>query len=202
MKKIILSAVVILISGFIVFGQTSVKGKKTRIRKNAPKVAVKQAKTAVVKLEREKFDPTRDAAKDLLEAIAKAQKSGKRIILDIGGEWCGWCVKMDYYFLENKALAKLRDDNFIWLKVNFSPENENKELLTKFPPVSTYPHLFVLETNGSLLHSQDTAQLEEPNLPIMVKQGESGRETARKKAYERGYDLFKFVEFLRLWSSQ
>ncbi len=170
---------------------------------------VKQAETTSVNsltkpllVEREKFDPQRNASDDLQTAIARAQKENKRIILDVGGEWCGWCRKMDYYFLENKALAKFRDDKFIWVKVNFSPENENKEFLTKFPPISGYPHLFVLETDGSLLHSQDTALLQEPNLPIMVKQGDLGHDVAEKKANERSYDLFKFVEFLKFWSSQ
>ncbi|MGI9035317.1 MAG: thioredoxin family protein [Pyrinomonadaceae bacterium] len=163
--------------------------------------AAKSAETAAV--EREKFDPAKNPNDDLQAAIATATKENKRIILDVGGEWRGWRRKMDYYFLENKALAKLRDENFVWVKINMSVENENKEFLAKYPPITGYPHLFVLETNGSLLHSQDTAQLEEPDLPIQSNPMEKDSlKKAQEKANARSYDIFKFAEFLKRWSSQ
>ena len=60
-------------------------------------------------IEREKFDPARNPADDLKTAVAAAQKENKRIILDIGGEWCVWCRWMDEYFIKNPELTKLRD---------------------------------------------------------------------------------------------
>jgi len=47
------------------------------------------------------------------------------------------------------------------LKVNYSDENENKDFLGKYPKIRGYPHLFVLDSDGKLLHSQGTAELEE-----------------------------------------
>ena len=41
-----------------------------------------------------------------------------------------------------------------------SPENENKVVLSKYPKVKAYPHLFVLDKSGKLIHSQDTGELE------------------------------------------
>jgi len=46
------------------------------------------------------------------------------------------------------------------VKINFSPDNRNKKVLSKFPSISGYPHLFVLDESGNLIHSQDTAELE------------------------------------------
>ena len=46
------------------------------------------------------------------------------------------------------------------VKVNYSPENENEEVLSRYPEVAGYPHFFVLDGQGKLLHSQDTAELE------------------------------------------
>ena len=132
------------------------------------------------KIEREKFDPARNAAADLAGAVAKAQKSGKRIILDVGGEWCGWCVWMDKFFFANPDLARVRDENFVWLKINFSEENENKVFLSTYPAILGYPHLFVLDETGKLIHSQDTSPLE------------AGK----------GYDLIKFTEFLKTWTTK
>ena len=110
--------------------------------------------------EREKFDPQREAAKDIDKAIVTAKKSGRNIILDVGGEWCSWCIAMDKFFLQNKPLMDYREQNFVWVKVNFSEENENKEVLSRYPPISGYPHIFVLDTAGKLLYSLDTGTLE------------------------------------------
>lgn len=121
-----------------------------------PAVSVKAAREAA----REKFDPLRDPAADLQIAMAAAQKHGRRIILDVGGEWCHWCRTIDQYFSANPDLAKLRDDNFVWMKVNMSEENENKAFLSTYPEIKGYPHLFVLDSDGKFLHSQDTTPLE------------------------------------------
>ncbi|HRH46634.1 MAG TPA: thioredoxin family protein [Pyrinomonadaceae bacterium] len=168
----------------------------------------KQKLTDFQKLEakREKFDPKRDPNLDLQTAIAKAQKENKRIILDIGGEWCGWCRKMDIYLMQNKDLGKLKDKNFVWVKINMSDENENKAFLSKYPEIQGYPHLYVLEKDGTLLQSQNTAELEEPDLPIIVPSDVKDKEAFLKKEYEkkkaRSYDLQKFTEFLNKWSNK
>lgn len=127
---------------------------------------------------RERFDPTRDARADLDAAIKAAAKSGKNIVLDVGGEWCGWCVYMDKFFYLNPDIAKVRDANFIWVKVNYSKENENKEFLSVYPEAPGYPHLYVLDPSGKLLQSQDTSLLE----------------------MGKGYNPEKIAEFLNKWS--
>ena len=166
MKKITYILLLLAFSSSAISAQT----KKT------DQATVKTAEVQTV--EREKFDPARVAADDLKNAIAKAQKENKRIILDVGGEWCGWGRLMDNYFIKNAELGKLRDDNFVWVKINFSEENENKEFLAAYPAIVGYPHLFVLEKDGKLLHSQNTSELEE----------------------KKGYNLQKFTDFLTKWS--
>ena len=108
-----------------------------------------------------KFDPTRDAAKDISEAVADAKRTNRRVILDVGGEWCGWCHALDRYFVEHDDLRALRDQHYVWLKVNYSPENSNAVVLGRYPRINGYPHLFVLDQDGSLVQSQDTSPLEE-----------------------------------------
>ncbi len=112
------------------------------------------------KSEREKFDPKRDPEKDLAKAVAKATKETKRILLDVGGEWCGWCHKLDEFFRTNAEAASILKAHYVVVKVNFSPENKNEAFLSKYPKINGFPHLFVLERNGKLLHSQDTGELE------------------------------------------
>ncbi|HEY2816892.1 MAG TPA: thioredoxin family protein [Casimicrobiaceae bacterium] len=125
------------------------------------------------------FDPSRDAAKDVADASALAKTQGKRVMVDVGGEWCSWCHTMDNFIAANADLKSLIDSRYIWVKVNFSKENKNEAFLTRWPKIEGYPHLFVLDGDGHLLHSQDTGELEA---------GES-------------YDKAKFLAFAQKWGS-
>ncbi len=108
----------------------------------------------------EKFDPKRDAQKDIDDAVTEASKSNRRIILDVGGNWCIWCKRLDTLFMKNKDLNEFMHKNYVVVKVNFSKENENEKVLSQYPEIKGYPHMFVLEKDGKLIHSQDTGELE------------------------------------------
>lgn len=107
------------------------------------------------------YDPLRKPGEDLKVAVSKAKAGGKHILLQVGGEWCGWCHLMNKYFKENDKVAAVLAKNFLIVKINYSQENPNKDFLGKYPPIKGYPHIFVLDSNGKLLHSQNTAELEE-----------------------------------------
>ena len=56
------------------------------------------------------YDPKRDAAKDLEATVERAEMEGRRILLQLGGDWCGWCRAMSKFFHENeKVAAKLAE---------------------------------------------------------------------------------------------
>jgi thiol:disulfide interchange protein len=126
----------------------------------------------------DRYDPARDADKDIQDAVAKAKQDQKRVLVEVGGEWCSWCHIMHRYFAEHAELRQIRDANFVVVRVNFSPENKNEKVLSRYPQIPGYPHIFVLDTDGRLLKSQDTSELEA---------GPS-------------YDLAKFTAFLKQWS--
>lgn len=37
----------------------------------------------------------RDPAADLKATVERAQAGGKRILIQVGGEWCGWCKLLE-----------------------------------------------------------------------------------------------------------
>ena len=127
-----------------------------------------------------KFDPKRDAAQDVLTATALAKAQGKRVLVDVGGEWCPWCHILDRFSAANADVQQLRDAHYVWVKVNYSPDNKNEALLARWPKVKGYPHLFVLDADGKLLQSQDTGALEagdsydKPKMLAFLKQFASG----------------------------
>jgi thiol:disulfide interchange protein len=108
-----------------------------------------------------KYDPQSDPAKDLAETIRIASEANKRILLQVGGEWCGWCHKFDAYIADHAAVLQAIRENFVIMKVSYSDDNQNEAFLAKYPSIPGYPHLYVLESDGTLLHSQNTVELEE-----------------------------------------
>lgn len=106
------------------------------------------------------YDPKRDPAKDLQLAEALAKQTNRCILLDVGGGWCGWCKILDKFFADHGDILKLRDANFVWMKVNMSALNENYPFLSQFPKIPGYPWLFVLDADGKLLVSKNTDDLE------------------------------------------
>src|SRR5215468_4527932 len=104
----------ILVTGLIMLG--TICGFGQLKAKSATVIAAKPSAEFI----REKFDPARNPHDDLNAAIGKASKENKRIILDVGGEWCGWCKYMDRFIFDHPELTNLRDDNYVWIKVNFS----------------------------------------------------------------------------------
>ena len=106
------------------------------------------------------YDASRDPAKDLQDAIAVATQKNKRILLEVGGDWCVYCNIMDETFDSHAKLRKARDDNYVTLKVYYNTDNANETFLSKYPKIADYPHFFVLDSNGALLHSQPTHPFE------------------------------------------
>ncbi|WP_172597749.1 thioredoxin family protein [Sulfuriflexus mobilis] len=105
------------------------------------------------------YDPNRDPFVDGREAIANAQATQRRILIELGGNWCAWCNKLERFIAGNKTVKAKLYENFVVLKVNVSDENENREFLSAFPRVIGYPHFYVSRSDGSVLYSKDTAEL-------------------------------------------
>jgi thiol:disulfide interchange protein len=114
------------------------------------------------------YDPARDPAEDLQQAIVIAQKENKRIMLELGGDWCIWCKYMDEFYESHSDLLQFRAENFVLVKVNVSPENMNEESLSQYPAAAGYPHIYILDSDGTFLHSQDTVELEDGNVSYVL----------------------------------
>lgn len=107
------------------------------------------------------FDPQANPIEDLNQAIIAAGQSHRRIVLEVGGDWNHWCQRLDLFFEFHPDLRALRDQNYIWLKVNVSSENQNREFLAGYPHIADYPHFFVLNPDGRLIASEQLKPLEQ-----------------------------------------
>ena len=124
------------------------------------------------------FDERRDVAADIKTAISEAQRTHKRILLYVGGDWCPYCLQMQYLFGRNPDLLELRDSQFITVPVAYGYGENRSAALSPYGKVLGIPHFFVLESDGTLLQSQHVVELRE-----------NGQ-----------YDREKIKDFLNRWS--
>nr|WP_320119674.1 thioredoxin family protein [uncultured Marinifilum sp.] len=108
------------------------------------------------------YNPNANAKKDIENAISKAKKEGKHVLIQVGGNWCPWCIKMHNYLETEQEINKLLKNNYVFLEVNYSKENKNKEVLKAlgYPQRFGFPVMVVLNSQGKRLHTQNTGNLE------------------------------------------
>lgn len=125
-----------------------------------------QSTNAQGKSEKEKpllYNPKADVDAEISAAMKKAKAENKHILLQIGGNWCSWCIAFHKFYTSDKALDSLIHQNYVVVHVNHSPENKNLPLLKKldFPQRFGFPVFVILDEKGARLHTQDSAFLEE-----------------------------------------
>ena len=101
------------------------------------------------------YSAERDPFADGRAALALAKSSGRRVLIEVGGDWCAWCHRLERIISEHPEVATALYGNFVLLKVNVSDANPNDEFLSGLPKLAGYPKLFVARDDGVIVQSQD-----------------------------------------------
>jgi len=92
------------------------------------------------------------------QALVMAKQDHKRVLLKIGGNWCGWCYKLHDVFHKNPAIKALIRDEY---EVVMIDSRADKAVLQKWQiKAPSFPYLTVLDTAGQKLTEQRTGPLE------------------------------------------
>jgi thioredoxin-related protein len=131
--------------------------------------------------EKKLYDPILDGMKQINEAISTAKASGKHVLIQYGGNWCSWCIRFDAFCKADADISKVIGDNFVAVKLNYSPENHNDaaNVFLGNPIRFGFPVFIVIDGKGKVLHVQDSALLE------------AGQ----------GYDQKKVLGFMKNWTA-
>jgi thioredoxin-related protein len=127
------------------------------------------------------YNPEADAKAEVAAAVAKAATEGKHVFLQIGGNWCPWCLRFHKMVAEDVKLDSLVKANYEVVKVNFSKENDNHQLLASlgYPQRFGFPVFVILDEKGNVIHTQDSGYLE----------------------LDKGYNREKVERFFQMWSA-
>ena len=97
------------------------------------------------------YDADRDPGEDLNVTLARAKSESKRVIIQVGGDWCPWCKLLSNELETNPKLSQTLDDHFVVMKL--ATGDAADEFLKDYPDIPAYPHWFVIESDGSLVES-------------------------------------------------
>ena len=132
---------------------------------NAAIVAANKKRAAEEKAKLPKpYDATENAEAKIAELVKKAKAENKNIILQAGGNWCIWCLRFNNFVQTTPELKEIVDENYLYYHLNYSPENKNEKVFAKYENPGAkfgYPVFIVLDQNGKMIHTQDSAVLEE-----------------------------------------
>ncbi|MGD2034640.1 MAG: thioredoxin family protein [Bacteroidales bacterium] len=108
------------------------------------------------------YDPYTDAVGQIEEAVDSAGSLNKHVLIQVGGDWCSWCIKLHEFIREHPQVDSLILADYVFIRVNYSKENKNPEAmqLLDLPQRFGFPVLVVLNDEGKRIHTQNTAYLE------------------------------------------
>ena len=102
-----------------------------------------------------------DAKKEIREAVERAGKNHKRVILVFGGNWCYDCHMLDLAF-RHSELTPILDANYEVVHVDVGEFKKNLDIAAQYkvPLNKGVPALAVLDSDGKLLFSQTQGEWE------------------------------------------
>ena len=127
------------------------------------------------------YDPNANAAADISAAVKKAAAENKFVLIQAGGNWCGWCIEFARFSKADIKIDSVMQSSFVWYHLNYSKENKNEALFAGygFPQRFGFPVFIILNGKGERIHTQTSEYLEDG---------------------KKSYDQKKVRSFLELWS--
>lgn len=109
------------------------------------------------------YDESADAEKDIAAALVRAKRDHKRVLIQWGANWCGWCIKLHRTFEQDPEIAKalLYEYEVVFADVGKTDKWQDlrKRLEVDFKDAGI-PFLTVLDETGTPLVQQATGPLE------------------------------------------
>jgi len=127
------------------------------------------------------YNPELDGMEQVDKAVKEAAAAGKHVFVQYGGNWCPWCILFNKFVNEDQEIKDFVKENYVVVHLNYSPENKNEACLERFgyPQRFGFPVFIILDGKGKMIHTQNSAYLEEG----------------------KGYNQKRVLEFFRHWTA-
>lgn len=109
------------------------------------------------------YDESANAEEQLQAALIRAKKENRRVLIQWGANWCGWCHYLHELMKSNQEIARKLMYEYDVVLVDIGKMDKNLDLLERFEvdlKTNGVPFLTVLDTNGNVVVNQETSVLE------------------------------------------
>lgn len=128
----------------------------------APAAAAQQEKAKEDTARPSIYDEHANARSLVDAALKQASRDHSRVLVMLGGNWCGWCHKLHDLFQTNGEIRKaLRDEYQLVMLDTRAPHAEELMAEWKVDTGKGVPYLVVLDRTGAVVTRQETGALEE-----------------------------------------
>jgi thioredoxin 1 len=105
------------------------------------------------------YDTNADAHAQVDAAFAKARATGRKVLIDFGGNWCPDC-RMLAGVLEVPAVHEWSDANFETVMVDIGRRTKNLDIAAKYGvKIEGVPAVLVVTPDGKLLNGDNVSAL-------------------------------------------
>lgn len=127
------------------------------------------------------------------KGLAEAQKSDKKILVDVYTDWCGWCKRMDRDVYANNKVASYLTQQYVLVRVNAESSEElhykgktySEMGLAEEFKVTGYPTILFLDPNGNHITSLPGYVKADEFLGIVKFIGEDYYKTMKWEEYQK-----------------
>jgi thioredoxin-related protein len=126
------------------------------------------------------YNPAADAPAEIKKAVKTAAKQHKHVLLQVGGNWCKWCLIFNDLVTSDIDLSNYIAGRYVVLHINWSPENKNEAVMSSlgYPQRFGYPVFVILDDKGKRLNTISPLNVED----------------------DKGFSKDKVMYFLKKWS--
>lgn len=109
------------------------------------------------------YHPEENATAAIDNVIQQAMAQNKQVLIQAGGNWCGWCLEFNRFVHADAQIDSLLKADYIVYHLNYSKENKNLPVFEQyhFPQRFGFPVFLILNSKGELIHTQNSSYLEE-----------------------------------------
>jgi thiol-disulfide isomerase/thioredoxin len=107
------------------------------------------------------YDTSADADHDVARAFAQARTENKRVLIDLGGNWCGDC-RVLAGIMELPEVKHFIDAHYVVVAVDVGRFNRNLQIPARFgitQRLEGVPSVLIADPQGTLINAGHTAAL-------------------------------------------
>ncbi len=126
----------------------------------APKISIASLADLPV-VERAPYETNADASANVDAAFARARKNGKRVLIDLGGNWCGDCIVLAN-LMQLPELKSYLATHFEIVSVDVGRFDKNLQIPARFgitQRLEGVPSVIIAEPDGSFVNPGHIAAL-------------------------------------------